>query len=268
MDEQIAANLARWDELVGINAASDLYDVADFKSGTSSLDSIQIEELGDVSGKSVLHLLCHLGLDGLSLAREGATVTGMDFSQQAVDFAQGLADELGLDARFICSDMYDLPNHLDGQFDIVLMSYGVVGWLKDLDRWAEITAGYLKPGGSVHVVEFHPFAEMFDDRNPEFVLTYPYFRQQEAVRTDWDGAYADPTAKVEHTVAYSWQAGIGDLFMAVLRAGLRIESYRELPTCNEQLRPGLVQGADKLWRTPDGIPDLPITYALKASKPA
>jgi hypothetical protein len=108
---------------------------------------------------------------------------------------------------------------------------------------------------------------MFDDKHPEFVLRYPYFRLDEAVRTDWDGAYADPDAKVEHQTAYSWQAGIGDLITALLRAGLRVDGFREFPTCNEQLRPGLVQGDDKLWRTPSNVPDLPITYALKASKP-
>ena len=268
MDEQLAANRDRWDELVAIDAASDYYDLEGFRAGRPSLDRIQLEQLGDVSGKSVLHLLCHIGLDTLSLARMGAVrATGMDFSEPAITFGRNLAAELGIDATFVCCDMYDLPEHLDGRFDIVLMSYGVIGWLHDLDRWAEICASYLEPGGELHVVEFHPFAEMFDDQSSTPTLRYPYFRPAEAVRTESTSAYADPDAVVQNEVAYSWPAGISEVITSVLRAGLVVDAFHEYPWCNEQLRPIFVEGDDGLWRSPPGTPALPIVYALRATKP-
>jgi SAM-dependent methyltransferase len=267
MEEQLEANRKRWDELVAIDAASGYYDLEGFRAGKPSLDRIAIERLGDVSGVSVLHLLCHIGLDTLSLSRMGATATGMDFSEPAIGFARDLAQELGLDATFVCCDMYDLPNHLDGRFDMILMSYGVIGWLHDLDRWARIVASYLEPGGRLHVIEFHPFAEMFDDQSSTPTLRYPYFRPTEAVRTENASAYADPNAVVENEVAFSWPAGISDVMAAVLGAGLVIDGFYEYPWCNEQLRPIFVQGDDGLWRSPPERPDLPIVYALDASAP-
>jgi SAM-dependent methyltransferase len=163
--------------------------------------------------------------------------------------------------------MYDLPEHLDGTFDLILMSYGVVGWLHDLDRWAEICASYLEPGGQLHVIEFHPFAEMFDDQSSTPTLRYPYFRSAQAVRTESAAAYADPDAVLKNEVAYSWPAGISDVMTSLRNAGLTIEAFFEYPWCNEQLRPIFVQGDDGLWRRPPGEPDVPIVYALQSNKP-
>jgi SAM-dependent methyltransferase len=267
MDEQLQANRDKWDELVAINTESAYYDLEGFRAGRSSLDRIAVDELGDVRGCSVLHLLCHIGLDTLSLARSGAAATGMDFSEPAIAFGRNLAEELDLDASFVCCDLYDLPDHLEGRFDIVLMSYGVVGWLHDLDRWAEIVAAFLAPGGRLHVIEFHPFAEMFDDESSTPTLRYPYFRSAEAVRTESQRAYADPNAELEHEVAYSWPAGISDVITSVLGAGLVVDGFSEYPWCNEQLRPIFVQCDDGMRRSPPGTPQVPIVYALRASEP-
>src|SRR5438067_4791107 len=136
MDDHTSANRANWDAWAAINAASANYDVAGFKAGKLSLNRIEREELGDVAGKSLLHLQCHFGIDTLSWARLGARVTGADFSSRAVELATSLAADLGLDARFVCSNVYDLPEVLDGAFDVVYTSRGVLGWLPDLYAWA------------------------------------------------------------------------------------------------------------------------------------
>ncbi|HEV8573328.1 MAG TPA: class I SAM-dependent methyltransferase [Dehalococcoidia bacterium] len=135
MDQYFETNRRHWDELVAIHGRSDYYDVAGFKAGKSSLHSLEREELGDVRGKSLLHLQCHFGLDTLSWAREGATVTGVDFSEPAIDAARALAKDCGIKSRFIVSDIYGLPERLDEQFDVVFTSYGVTLWLPEMARW-------------------------------------------------------------------------------------------------------------------------------------
>ena len=102
---------------------------------------------------------------------------GVDFSPEAIKLARSLADETGLDARFVCADLYDLPGALDERFDVVFTSYGVLFWLKDLARWAEIVARFLKPGGTFYVVELHPFVNVFDNEDDvtDFRVRWPYF---------------------------------------------------------------------------------------------
>ena len=144
-----------WNKRVAIHKHSDLYDVEEFKKGKLSLQPIEIEELGDVKGKSLLHLQCHFGLDTLSWARLGAKTTGIDFSEEAVDPALLLNDELKLDSKFICSNIYDIENHLNEKFDIVFTSYGTIGWLNDLNEWGRLISLYLKPGGTFYIIDFH-----------------------------------------------------------------------------------------------------------------
>jgi SAM-dependent methyltransferase len=121
------------------------------------------EELGDVAGKDLLHLQCHFGLDTLGWARLGAWVTGADFSERAIAQARALAAETGLDATFIVSDVADLPAALEGDFDLVFTSFGVLGWLPDVPRWADVVAHFVRPGGRFYIAEAHPFAQVFDD---------------------------------------------------------------------------------------------------------
>ena len=147
-------NKSLWNGKTAIHVKSDFYDVESFKKGKSSLNFIELEALGDVKGKSILHLQCHFGLDTLSWARLGANVTGVDFSDKAIDYARSLNSELGLNAKFILSNVYDLKNNLDEKFDIVFTSYGTIGRLPDLNRWADVVSHFLKPGGTFFMVEF------------------------------------------------------------------------------------------------------------------
>ena len=162
MDEWLQVNRESWNERVPVHAASDFYDVEGFKSGRITLMDIERREIGDVSGKTLLHLQCHFGLDTMSRSRLGAKATGIDFSDAAIDQARSLNEDMVLDVRFICSNLYDLPDALEEQFDIVFTSYGVLTWLPDIGRWAQAVSNHLKPGGVFYIVEFHPFATVFE----------------------------------------------------------------------------------------------------------
>ena len=166
-----------------IHERSDFYDVAGFKAGKSTLMPVEVEEVGDVAGKSLLHLQCHFGLDTMSWARLGAKATGVDFSEPAIALARSLSDELAIDVRFVHSNVYDLPENLEGRFDIVFTSYGAVNWLPDLAGWARVVSHFLKPGGTFYVIDGHPFTWGLDDENPDdIIIRYPYFRSDEPLK--------------------------------------------------------------------------------------
>jgi 2-polyprenyl-3-methyl-5-hydroxy-6-metoxy-1,4-benzoquinol methylase len=148
MDERIKVNLAAWNQMARMHAASPGYRLAEFKAGANVLQGIELGEVGDVGGKSLLHTQCHFGLDTISWARLGARVTGVDFSDEAIGLARSISAELKIPARFIQSNIYDAPGAIDEQFDMVFTSYGALCWLPDIKRWAEIAAGFVKPGDS------------------------------------------------------------------------------------------------------------------------
>ena len=226
MTDYLDTNRALWDGWTKLHTASAFYDVDGFKAGQSTLKPLERDELGDVSGKTLLHLQCHFGLDTLSWAREGAVVTGVDFSEEAIANARSLSADLDLPATFICSDLYALPEVLGATFDIVFTSYGVLTWLPDLDRWAQIAAGYLKPGGTFYLVEFHPVVGMLDNDGQRIV--YPYFPGDEPLAFEEAGSYAAPEADFTHR-AYEWPHGLGEIVTALLKAGLTLDYLHEFP---------------------------------------
>ncbi|MEO8288136.1 MAG: methyltransferase domain-containing protein [Chloroflexota bacterium] len=227
MDEYRESNLDLWNNWAQLHIASDTYHVEAFKAGKNSLTPIELEELGDVAGKTLLHLQCHFGKDTMSWARLGATVTGADFSDKAIDIARQLSAELNIPATFVLSDLYNLPNVLHGEFDIVFTSYGAISWLNDIYEWARIASHYLKPGGTFYMAEFHPFAYVFDnsDDGEGLKLAYPY-RSDEPLRFETKGSYAAPDA--DYTgVEYTWNHSMGDIVTALIQAGLRVEFLHE-----------------------------------------
>jgi SAM-dependent methyltransferase len=269
MDEYLEANRARWDELTPIHARSPFYDLDGFRAGKSSLHSIELEELGDVRGKSLLHLQCHFGQDTLSWARLGAQVTGVDFSEKAIALARSLADDLGIEARFICTTIAQLPAVLADSFDIVFTSYGVLSWQPDLRPWAETVARFVKPGGIFYIVEFHPFADIFDDAPgaTEPRVAYPYFHLPEPLKWISKGTYADRTAAVTNVASHLWLHALSDVLNAIIHAGLRIEFVHEFPFSIVGTLPFVEQGADAYWRlkTKDG--SIPLMFSVKAMRP-
>ncbi len=222
----IETNRSLWDGWTEINKNSDLYDLESFKAGKNRLKSIELEELTDVSGKTMLHLMCHFGMDTMSWARMGAKVTGIDFSPEAISLARSLSEELDIPARFIETELYDLPKVLDEKFDIVFTSYGVKAWVRDTGRWAELIARYLKPGGTFYMVEFHPILGMFDEDGER--LEYPYFFSPGPIKYVAEGNYADPGHDFKHD-AYEWFHSLGEIVTALISAGLKIEYLHEFP---------------------------------------
>lgn len=252
-----------WNGWTGIHTKSESYDVEGFKNGKSSLKPTELQELGDVSQKELLHLQCHFGLDTLSWARLGAHVTGVDFSRKAIEFALALRNEIGLKADFICSNVYDLEKVLHKKFDIVFTSYGVLCWLPDLEKWAQTIHKYLKDGGTFYIVELHPLLSMFDDDGS---FKYPYFHNEQPMEFDCQGSYADPNAEFVHK-SYEWSHSLGDIITYLITAGLTIEFLHEFPftICGDH--PFLVQDEDGLWRHKDKNVKIPMMFSIKAKRP-
>lgn len=260
MESYIEVNRKLWNARVSSHANSDFYDVASFKQGKSSLMSIELEQLGDLRGKKLLHLQCHFGMDTLSIARMGANVTGVDFSDKAIETAEALAKELEIDARFICCNVYDLPQHLDEQFDVIFTSYGVVGWLSDLDAWAAIVARFLKPGGVFHFVEFHPVIWMFDNDFQE--IAYSYFNV-EPILEEESGTYADRSAAIKEQ-SISFNHSLSEVLGCLIANGLEIQAFNEFDFSPYPCFNKLVKKGDHCYQIEGMEGKLPIVYALKA----
>ena len=254
-------NRTWWDERVPIHVASRYYDVDGFKAGRSTLRPFELDEVGDVSGRSLLHLQCHFGLDTLSWARLGARVTGVDFSEPAIEAARSVAADIGIDAEFVLADVYEAPTALGGRtFDVVYTGLGALNWLGDLQRWAEVVAGLVAPGGFLYLSEFHPFSEVFADE--ELTIAYDYF-QREPFLLDDPGTYADLGAKTEHNRTEEWQHSLGAVVSAVIDAGLGLELLHEHDYTLHARWPFLVE-RDGFYRLPEGRPRLPLMYSLRA----
>ena len=267
MNKYLETNRAWWNERVPAHAESPFYDVEAFKAGRLTLSDLEREELGDVAGRSLLHLQCHFGLETLSWARLGAKVTGVDFSEEGIALARSLSEELGIEASFVCSEIDRLRDVLSGDFDIVFTSYGVLCWLEDLTRWAAVISHYLKPGGLFYIAESHPFAQVFYDEEDADGLQvhYPYFHNTEPFRFESEGSYATGRT-CTHQVTYEWSHSLADILNALTSAGLQIEFLHEFPRARYQMFPFLVQGEDGWWwlREEDG--SIPLTFSLKATK--
>lgn len=275
MTEYINANRKLWNAWTKIHENSEFYDNEGFKAGRNTLKSIELEELGDVSGKSLLHLQCHFGQDTLSWARLGANVTGIDLSDEAIKLAQSLAAKLNLDARFVCANIYDLPSVLDEalteRFDIVYTSYGVLAWLDDLAHWAEIITHHLKPGGTFYMVEIHPFTDTLNDWDSDGAplgISYPYFQTAEPFTYDAETSYAEPDGKHTDPITnYQWSHSMGEILNALIDAGLQIQFLHEFPMTVFQHLP-IMEERDGWWWLPDGMPELPFLFSIQATKPA
>jgi SAM-dependent methyltransferase len=271
MDDYLAANRARWDEMATHHPNTEFYDVAAFKRGETRLHDIELAELGgEVAGRSLLHLQCHFGLDTLSWARLGARVTGVDFSEVAIATARDLAAQCALDARWVCCDVYSLPDHLDETFDVVFTSYGAITWLPEIARWADVVAHFLTPGGTFYIAEFHPFAWVFDDEADGLQPRYPYLQGAAPEITEWPYDYADRSIRLEHATEYVWNHPLGAVVTSLVAAGLRIEYLHEFDRAPYQMLPVLVPDPDhdRWWRLADDQPRLALMYTLRATKPA
>ncbi len=256
------ANRSLWNQRTAVHKDSSFYNLAGFKAGENVLTPIELNEVGDVTGKRMLHLQCHFGMDSLDWARRGAEVTGVDLSDAAITEAKKLNDELGLNATFICCNVYDLKDDLDEKFDIVFTSYGVVGWLPDLNTWAALIAYYLKPGGIFYMAEFHPVVWMFDD---EFTHIKYYYDNRELIITENEGTYTDRDADIKGK-EYSWNHSISEVLNALIQAGLKIELFNEFMYSPYPCFRNLIETETGKWQIKGMEGKIPMVYSIRAIK--
>ncbi len=271
----LALNLANWNERVPVhlNGPGLHYKLDALRAGTERLDPVAAEGLGPVDGLRVLHLQCHFGQDTLTLAQQGATVTGLDFSPPAIEAARALTTELGLSdrARFVEANVYDAVAaiHEPGSFDRVFVSWGALCWLPELPPWGRIVESFLKPTGFLALAEAHPAAYVFDvqtatpDGRPGWYMPY---LGREPLLEDRPDDYADPEARLRNSRTVEFLHPLSDILMALIDAGLRIERFHEHDSIPWQIFAQLEKrGRDQhIW--PDK-PWLPLSYSLRAAKP-
>jgi SAM-dependent methyltransferase len=264
MSNYLEANRKRWNELVGIHAESEEYDIEGFLAGKNSLNQVELDILGDVSGKSLLHLQCHFGMDTISWSRLGAKAIGVDFSDTAIELAKELAKRAGTDTEFVCSDVFDLRDNLGGQYDIVFTSIGVLCWLHDVGEWGRIVSHYLKLGGTFLLVESHPIMWIFDDEAEGLKVSNSYWHTKDPFSYEQVGTYANRDAEVTNMKSFEWQHTISDVLNSIIDAGLVIEhvgEYNHLPWQYVQIA---IKGDDGEYRIPED--PLPQMWSVKAGK--
>lgn len=261
-DNYVKINRRSWNKKVAIHLESEFYDNDSFIGGRSSLNNIELELLGNIEGKSILHLQCHFGQDSISLARLGANVTGIDFSDKAIEAAKELARKTEKDVEFICCDLYDLPDHLHRKYDIVFSSYGTIGWLPDINKWAQIVNQFLKPGGKFVFAEFHPVVWMFDDDFEE--VKYCYFNDGPISETI-EGTYAERDAELSLEYVM-WNHSLEDVLTNLMGNSLSISSFHEYDYSPYNCFKGMVEDEPGKYRIERLKNKLPLVYALVAVK--
>jgi 2-polyprenyl-3-methyl-5-hydroxy-6-metoxy-1,4-benzoquinol methylase len=263
----IALNQALWNSWTPHHVDSTFYDTASVIDGRDTIDNVMSGMVGDVSGKRLLHVMCHFGHDTISLTRRGAQATGVDFSEVAIAAARELATKCAVDTEFVCADVYAMPEQFTGAFDCVMTSHGVLGWLPDITGWANAVARCLAPGGQFHIAEVHPVIQVFDESAPEGVLRkgYPYWHASAPIEAVEEGTYAVPAAPTSGQARY-WNHALSEIVTALLGAGLRVTALEEHSKLPWPVFPWMVRGDDGWWRLPHGAPDLPVMFSLSASR--
>ncbi len=268
MKSDTAINRAWWDEVTPVHEASAFYDVAGFLDGRNTLGAVERQAVGDVSGRRLLHLQCHFGLDTLSWARLGADVVGVDFSPAAIATAERLTTRCRLDSRvrFIEADVATAGRLAGAPFDIVFTSIGVLVWISDLDGWAATIDANLADDGFFYILDSHPLSWVFDESSPVPVVRYDYFQGAEPIHEPAGGAdYAEPAYRIR-SQARSFTWSLSAVFTALENRGLRIHEVREYPFCAWPLFPGMTQGEDGYWHRPADLPPLPLLLGFKARR--
>jgi len=270
--EWYRANRANWDERVAVHLGPGGYDLADLRAGGGRLDPIVRAELPPVAGRRVAHLQCHFGADTLRLARQGASVVGLDFSPAAVAAANRLAAELSLTARarFVEADVYAAADAIPAPhgFDLVYVTWGALCWLPDIPRWTRVVAALLRPGGQLYLADGHPSAYVFDDEtrtaDPRPGWSAPYFGR-DPIPSDDPRDYSDPEARLANARSYNWIHPLGELVSQLIEAGLRLDWLHEHDAIVWRMFACLERGGDGLYRWPDK-PWLPLAFSLLATR--
>ena len=266
--ELMAATRANWDARTPVHAVSEFYA----RDPEFWFAEFEWADLGELRGRDVLHLQCHLGTETIALARRGARAVGLDFSAESVTQARRLAVEAELPIEYVRANVYEALDALGGrQFDIVYTGKGALCYLPDLPAWADVVRGLLRPGGQLYVVEFHPLLGALGvtpspDEATDLLLRNDYLGGTDAVRHDSARTYTDGPPLAGNTVSYQWPHGMAEVVSAVLEAGLRLTGLRETPLLPWKRWPRMVPAEGGWWRLPDGDPQIPLLYALSAHR--
>jgi SAM-dependent methyltransferase len=265
VEPHFEANRANWDERVGVHARSAFYDVEGWLRDAPGPRQRELDALGDVTGMTLLHLQCHFGMDTLRWARAGALVTGVDFSPIAVETAIALAQRAGLSerARFVCANVYDAPEALEGEnFDVVYVSLGALCWLPNVAGWSRVVAALLAPGGRLYVHDVHPFTFCFDDDGER--LIYGYFEEADhPFVSDEASTYTDG-APLSSTRTYEWNHALGEIIASLLARGLVLDALIEHDWTVYRAFPWLDEMTPGHFVCPSGRPQIPLTFTLLA----
>lgn len=257
--DYLTINKENWNSRVETHFYSDFYNVQDFIKGQNPLNSIELNLLGDVKGKKILHLQCHFGQDTIQLARMGAICTGVDFSEKAIEKAKKLAQTCQEEVAFICADIYSLKEVLTEKYDFVFTSYGTIGWLPDLMRWGDIVSHFLKPQGIFVMADFHPVIWMYNDNWTKII--YDYFKGDPIVEEN-EGTYAGSNDLVTEK-NISWNHSLSELIQALLHNGIRIDAFQEFDYSPYPCFGEMEKVADKIYRLKEIKPRIPMVYAIK-----
>jgi len=269
---ELSANRRNWDARTPIHVSSAFYGIAE-RHPTSWFAPFEWRDLGQLRGREIVHLQCHLGAETMAFALKGAHTTGLDFSGVAVREAQRIAREAALAIKYVHADVYDAAEALGAEgFDIVYTGKGALCYLPDLKAWAQTVASLLKPGGFLYLVEFHPLLNALGPvqkpgLSDELVILHDYLGGRGAVERDSTHSYTDGPPLAEDTLHYEWAHGVGEVVTAVVQAGLVVESLTEtdlLPWRRWQM---MTRVANDWWAMPESEPRFPVMYGLKANKP-
>jgi len=272
--EYLDANRANWNERATLHAARDGsgYGVLRYVEDRDALsDVVRFDQplLGDLTGKRAVHLQCHIGTDTLSLARLGARVTGLDFSENAVAEARRLVAETGDAVEFVQSDVRQAAEVLPrGAFDLVYTGIGALCWLPSITEWAGVVADLLAPGGTLHIREGHPVLWSMNETLPGLTLAFPYFEQPTPLEWDDDSTYVEVSAPLQSTRTYEWNRGLGEIVTALLDRGLRIDALIEHDSVPWEALPGrMTLRPDGEYALTEQPSVMPLSYTIRASKP-
>ena len=263
MEDYYKINKEAWNARTKIQLHSSFYDLNKFKREVKSVPDLDLSLLGDVRGKSILHLQCHFGMDTLSLSKFGANVVGVDFSEEAIQRAKSLNEELGLNAQFCCCNIYDAPTMLKGQqFDIVYTSYGVVNWLPDLIQWGQVISQMLKDGGKFVIVEFHPVLWMFDENFSQ--VRYAYSRKEPYIVEE--STYTD-SENDNRQKTVTWNHGLAVVLNGLLNNDLQIQSFGEYDYSPFNLFGNMVAEKNGTFKIAGKNGEIPLLFSVVAVKP-
>ena len=249
-------NRESWDKRAEIHFDSRFYDVDGFMAGNTSLREIELAELTRVDGRRLLHLQCHFGLDTLSWARRGAECTGVDISPVAISKARQLNDSTGLDAQFVCTDVYNYSRGDAAPFDIVFTSYGTICWLPDLDRWAEVVASNLAVGGIFYMADFHPLYDL--------LAGYSYFEQDEP-DIEEEETYTENSGDLKTPLAV-WAHPMGRVVNALVNAGIAIQRLNEFSFSPYNCFKGMTEREPGRYYITHNGQDVPLVYSITGQR--